>query len=151
MGHSAEWSARSRAQEQRFPLRGAACVAEPNAAERQRLVRALSRMGYIVHETGSGAAAGFIAAQVRLELIVLNLLVGDVRALTLIRQLRRARPDLRIIALAGDGPSAVLELARVAGADAALQSPASSGALARAIAEARRPVSKVTAAGEVRA
>lgn len=111
MGHSAEWSARSRAQEQRFPLRGAACVAEPNAAERQRLVRAL----------------------------------------TLIRQLRRASPDLRIIALAGDGPSAVLELARVAGADAALQSPASSGALARAIAEARRPVSKVTAAGEVRA
>lgn len=153
MGHSSDWATRSAPLEERFPLRGAACVAEPEEGERKRLARVLRRMGYNVHETGSGEAARFIAAQVHLEVLALNLLLRDVRVLTLIRQLRRAQPGLRIIAFAParfDAPPVGLELARVAGADAALQAPVSAGALARAITEARRAsdsgVSQVTAA-----
>lgn len=140
MGHSTDWSVRSRALEAQFPLRGAACLAEPDEEERRRIAQALRRMGYNVHETGSGAAASFIAAQVRIELMAISLMLRDARALTLIRQLRRAHPDLRIIAFtpARLALPAAFELARVAGADAALEAPVSNSALARAIAETRR-------------
>jgi len=140
MGHSADWSVRSRALEEKFPLRGAACVAEPDEDERKRIAQALRRMGYNVHETGSGAAASFIAAQVRIELMAISLMLRDARALTLIRQLRRAQPDLRIIAFTPGrfAVPAAFELARMAGADAALEAPVSSSALARAISETRR-------------
>lgn len=149
MGHTTDWSVRALAQEDRFPLRGAACVAEPDEAERKRLARALRRMCFTVHETGSGAAAGFIASQMRIQVMVLNLLIRDAHALTLIRQLRRSQPHLRVVAFAParfDSPPVALELARVAGADAALQAPVSPAVLARAITEARRLVPKVTSA-----
>ena len=84
--------------EERFPLRGAACLAEPDEQERARLARTLRAMGFVVHETDSGAGAGFVAAQVRLEVMVMNLMLRDTRALTLIRQLRRANPELCLIA-----------------------------------------------------
>jgi CheY-like chemotaxis protein len=145
MGRSIEWSARTRAQEERFPLRGSACIAEPDEAERRRMAQVLRRMGFNVHETGSGAAASFIAAQTRLDVMVLNVMVRDARALTLIRQLRRAHPHLRLVALAPmDGPPVVLELARFAGADAVLQAPAFPPALARALVSPRRSVGEVT-------
>lgn len=147
MGRSIDFTARTRAQEDRFPLRGAACVAEPDESERRRIAQALRRMGFNVHETGSGAAAGFIAAQARLEVLVLNLMVRDAKALTMIRQLRRGHPHLRIVALTPspvDAPPILAELARHAGADAALQAPVSAQALARALAEPRRPFAPVT-------
>lgn len=140
MGASLEWSARTRAQEGRLPLRGAACVATPNADERRRMGQALRRMGFTVHETDSGAAANFIAGQTQLDTLVLDVLVPDTRALTLIRQLRRAHPRLRIVALTpgpAEAPPILMELARFAGADATLQAPASAQALARVLHEAR--------------
>lgn len=96
----------------------------------------MRRMGLAVHETGSGAAAGLLAAQTRLQAMVMNLMLRDSKSLLLIRQLRRAYPDMRIVAVMPAGMEssvAPLELARVAGADAALQAPVAAGVLARAL------------------
>lgn len=152
MGQSIEWSMRARAQEEGFPLRGAAGLVEPDETERKHIGAILRRMGLIVHETGSGAALGFIAAQVRLRVAVVNLMLRDAKALVLIRQLRRACPDLRIVAVMpahADAASAGLELARVAGADAALQAPVAPTALARALTEPRRPAPQPFEFGDV--
>lgn len=147
MGSTIEWTARSQAQEDRLPLRGAACVATADEEERRRMAQALRRMGFNVHETGSGAAASFIAGQTQLDTLVLDVMLADTRALTLIRQLRRAHPSLRIIALTpgpADAPPILMELARFAGADATLQAPASAQALARVLHEMRGPAPGVT-------
>ena len=136
MGCSMEWSTRTRRQEERFPLRGAACVAEPDEDERDEMALALRRMGFSTHETGSGAAASFIAANIRLDVMLIKLVLPDANGLQLIRQFRRARPDLCIIALAPGGPAHAPvfdELARFAGADAALATPASTEAICEAI------------------
>lgn len=128
MGCSIEWSTRTRRQEERFPLRGAACVAEPDDEALEEMSRALRRMGFATHETQSGAAACFIAANIPLELMVINVLLPDAKGLQLIRQFRRAHSGLCIIALAPAGPGhppTFDELARFAGADAALAAPAS--------------------------
>ena len=151
MAHSLDWSMRTRAQEESFPLRGAVCLAEPDEAERKRLAQIMRRMGLVVHETGSGAAASFLAAQTRLQAMVMNLLLRDAKTLVLIRQLRRMHPDMRIVALMPAGMeacSAALELARVAGADAALQAPVAPGVLARALSEPRRAASAPLQFGE---
>lgn len=90
---------RTRSQEEEFPLRGAACLVEPNEAERKRMAQIMRRVGLAVHETGSGAAAGFLAAQTRLQAMVMNLMLRDSKSLLLIGQLRRAYPDMRIVAV----------------------------------------------------
>jgi CheY-like chemotaxis protein len=128
MGSSIEWSTRTRHQEERFPLRGAACVAEANEEALDEMSRALRRMGFSVHETATGAASSFIASNINLELMLINVLLPDANGLQLIRQLRRARPNLCIVALAPSGPTCAPlfdELARFAGANAALAAPAS--------------------------
>ena len=60
MGTHMEWSARTRRQEERFPLRGAACVVEPDDALREHMAESLRRMGYTTHETASGAVGDFM-------------------------------------------------------------------------------------------
>lgn len=139
MGSSAEWSARTSRQEDRLPLRGSACIVEPDENERRRIAAIVRRMGFTAHETAHGAAAAFVARSVTLELILVNVLMPD--ALRLIRQWRRALPELRIIALAPGAPSdppIYLELARFAGADAALGAPVLPGVLCAAISAPRR-------------
>lgn len=135
MGHSVEWSTRTRHQEDRFPLRGAACVVEPDDAAREQIALTLRRMGYATHETSSGAAACFIVANIRLEALLINLVLPDAKGLQLIRQFRRAHPALRIVALAPTAPSVFAELAHFAGADAVLGSPVCAEAVCAALTE----------------
>lgn len=135
---SIEWSTRTRRQEERFPLRGAACVAEPNDADREELARVLRGMGFSVHETACGSAASFIAANIQIELMLINVLLPDANGLQLIRQFRRGRPSLCIVALAQSGPLHAPifdELARFAGANAALAAPASAEAICETVSQ----------------
>jgi DNA-binding response OmpR family regulator len=135
MGASLEWTARTRRQENRFPVRGAAFVVEPDDVARAELADALRNMGYTTHETGSGKVAAFIAEQLHVQLALVNLILPDAKALKLIRRFRAAWPDAAIIALApGMGLGAVL--AHVAGADTTLTTPPTHAALGAAITEA---------------
>ena len=138
MTASHEWSARTRRQEDRFPVRGAACVIEPDDEEREHVSDLLHAMGFTVHETPSGQVGAFIADQIELEVAVVNVMLEDVKALKLIRRLRKASPRAAIVAMTPDMRTSLpLMLARLAGADAALAAPISSEALGTAVTEAR--------------
>lgn len=145
MAASPEWSARTRRQEERLPMRGAACVIEPDDFSRDQIASALREMGFTVHETSCGTLGEFIVAQVRLRIVVLDLALPDVKGLMLLRRLRRAKPDLTLIALTPDPLSAMpMTLARFAGADSVLASPPSNEALCAAITEFdRHPIAPV--------
>lgn len=134
MDASSEWSARTRHQEESLPLRGAACVIEPDELDRYGVSSLLRHMGFATHETGSGAVGALIAEQIHLSVIVINVMLRDVQGLKLIRRLREAAPLAVIIALTPD-PCA-LTLAHVAGADTALASPPCGEALCATITKA---------------
>lgn len=139
MTASPEWSAQTRRQEERLPMRGAACVIEPDEGVREQIAALLRAMGYIVHETGCGMLGQFIAGQIRLKVVVLDLALPDVKGLKLIRRLRRDDARLVIIALSPHAMSAIpVTLGRFAGADVVLASPPAGEALWAAIKEAER-------------
>jgi two-component system OmpR family response regulator len=122
MGASLEWTARTRRQENRFPVRGAACVVEPDDIARGEMADALRNMGFTTHETGSGKVGAFIAEQIHIQVALVNLVLPDAKALKLIRCFRAAWPDAAIIALTPSmGVGAVL--AHMAGADTTLTTP----------------------------
>jgi two-component system, OmpR family, response regulator len=137
MGASLEWSARTRRQEDRFPIRGAACVVEPDDDARAAIADALRNMGYTTHETGSGAVGAFIAEQVHLQVALVNVVLPDAKGLQLIRRFRANCPDAAIVALTPNvslGIGAVL--AHFAGADTSVSAPASQETLSAAVTEA---------------
>lgn len=137
MGTSFEWSARTRRQEERFPVRGAACVIEPDEIVRAELADALRNMGYTTHETGSGAVGAFIADQINLQLALVNVALTDANGLKLIRRFRLKHPNAAIVALSPNAPIPVgMVLAHFAGADATLGAHPTNEALSAAIIEA---------------
>lgn len=135
MGASLEWSVRTRRQEETLPLRGAACVIEPDDDERSGVSSLLRHMGFVTHETGSGAVGAMITEQVSLSVVVVSVMVDD--GLKLIRKLRAKAPSAVIIALTPD--SCALTLAKVAGADFVLASPPCGEALCSSITERLGP------------
>lgn len=152
MAASPEWSARTRRQEERLPMRGAACVIEPNDESREHVASLLRAMGFIAHETGCGKLGQFIADQVHLKVVVLDLALPDVKGLKLIRRLRRDDPQLIIIALSPDAMSAIpMTLGRFAGADAVLASPPTDEALCAALNEAEQSARRASAEPRQRA
>jgi CheY-like chemotaxis protein len=149
---SPEWSARTRRQEERLPMRGAACVIEPDDAEREHVASLLRSMGFVTHETGCGKLGQMIADQLHLRVVVLDLALPDVKGLMLIRRLRRDDPQLIIVALSPDAMGAVsVTLGRFAGADAVLASPPSNEALCCAINEAQQAPGRAGAPARRRA
>lgn len=137
MSAEIEWSARTRHQEERLPLRGAACIVEPDEMERDLLAGQLRAMGFAAHETGCGTVGQFIADQIHLSAIVVNVMTDDVSGLRLIRRLRRKAPDAAIVALSPDVHTGLcMVLARVAGADAVLAAPPTNEALGAALTDA---------------
>jgi CheY-like chemotaxis protein len=134
MGASLNWSAHTRHQEETWPLRGSACVIEPDEVDRNGVASLLRHMGFATHEVDSGILGEQIAQQIQLSVIVVNLMIEDVQALKLIQRLRRRSPRAVIIALTADAHA--LALARVAGADAVLASPPCGEALCATITEA---------------
>lgn len=134
---SLEWSARTRHQEVRFPLRGAACVVEPNEVARAQLAGALRAMGYTTHETASGAVGAFIASQVQVQVALVSVALLDANGLDLIRRFRAHSMHAAIISLTPEGRFGFGDvLARFAGADFSLAEDASPEALSAALIEA---------------
>lgn len=137
MGASLEWSARTRRQEDRFPMRGAACVVEPDDDARAAIADALRNMGYTTHETGSGSVGAFILDQIHLQVALVSLVLPDANGLKLIRRFRAKCPDAAIIALTPTAPIGFgAVLAHFAGADRSVAAPASLEAVSTAVTEA---------------
>ena len=129
-----EWSARTRHQENKLPLRGTACVIEPDEVDRDGVSSLLRHMGFATHNTASGAVGALIADQIHLSVVVINVMLRDVQGLKLIQQVRAKAPSAVIIALTSE--ACALTLSHVAGADAVLASPPCGEALCATITEA---------------
>jgi CheY-like chemotaxis protein len=136
MSASLEWSARTRRPEDRTSVHGVACVIEADDETREHMAGLLRAMGYVTHETGGGTIGTMIAEQVRLDVIVVNAVLPEENGLKVLRGLRTRARNAIIIALtpyASTGLPAIL--ARFAGADAVLASPALDEALATTLSE----------------
>lgn len=136
MSASLEWSARTRRPEDRLSAHGVACVIEADDVTREHMAGVLRAMGYVTHETGGGTIGAMIAEQVRLDVIVVNVLLPEENGLKVLRGLRGRARNAIIIALTPYASTGLpVMLARFAGADAVLASPALGEALATTLSE----------------
>jgi len=101
-------------------------VIDDDADVRQTLTRILGSAGHAVHEAAYGEAGLRLAAELAPALVITDILMPEKEGIEIIRELRRAQPRLRILAISGGGqPGALdfLDMARALGADAALAKP----------------------------
>lgn len=116
------WHSTHRGLDELLPPRGAALVVEPEPAKRAEAAVTLRSMGFKTHETGCGAVGQFIATQIRLHVLVVDVVLPDMNGLQLIKRVRGLSPDAVIVATAPPGGAweATAGLAHHAGADVAL-------------------------------
>jgi DNA-binding response OmpR family regulator len=112
------------------------CVIEDDELVRSRLSDMLRSHGHRVFEADSADAGIDLIRSEKADVAVVDILMPDRDGLEAIGQLRRTRPDLRIIAISGGGrvgPQVYLDLARQIGADASLVKPIAEDDLEAAI------------------
>lgn len=102
------------------------CIIEDDDLVRARLADTLRGDGHDVFEA-HGASDGIeLIRSNKAEVAVIDILMPDRDGLEAIGQLRRTRPDLRIVAISGGGrvgPQVYLDLAKQIGADVSLVKP----------------------------
>ena len=107
-------------------------VIDDDLLYRQTLQDILSDGGYRVFGVENGNDGLKFAAANAVDLIVCDLLMPEKEGIETIIELRRSRPDTKIIAVSGGGmfqPDRQLHAARQLGADAALAKPIRSAEL----------------------
>lgn len=102
------------------------CVIEDDELVRARLGDMLRESGHRVLEADSADRGIDLIRTEKADVAVVDILMPDRDGLEAIGQLRRTRPDLKIIAISGGGrvgPQIYLDLAKQIGADASLTKP----------------------------
>jgi len=113
------------------------CVIEDDELVRARLGDILRDGGHTVLEADSADRGIEMIRNEKADVAVVDILMPDRDGLEAIGQLRRTRPDLRIIAISGGGrvgPQIYLDLAKQIGADTSLTKPIDEGDLRAAVA-----------------
>ncbi|MBC6983458.1 response regulator [Caulobacter sp. 17J80-11] len=112
------------------------CIIEDDELVRARLADVLRATGHDVFEADSAERGIELIRTRKADVAVVDILMPDRDGLEAIGQLRRTRPDLRIVAISGGGrvgPQIYLDLARQIGADASLTKPISEADLEAAV------------------
>ncbi len=112
------------------------CVIEDDDLVRAHLAEVMKSAGHTVFEAGTAEAGIELIRNQKADVAVVDILMPDRDGLEAIGQLRRTRPDLRIIAISGGGrvgPQVYLGLAQQIGADASLVKPIEDEALLSAV------------------
>ncbi|MDW8415287.1 MAG: ActR/PrrA/RegA family redox response regulator transcription factor [Thermaurantiacus sp.] len=104
--------------------RGTLLLADDDTSFRQRLALTLGRRGFTVTAAASFAEARELIPQLKPDFAVLDLRLGDGNGLDLVSELRRVRPDTRIVILTGYGNLATAVAAVKEGATDYLAKPA---------------------------
>jgi CheY-like chemotaxis protein len=113
------------------------CVIEDDELVRSRIGDMLRSHGHKVFEADSADQGIDLIRSEKADVAVVDILMPDRDGLEAIGQLRRTRPDLRIVAISGGGrvgPQIYLDLAKQIGADASLVKPISEADLEQAVA-----------------
>ncbi len=131
--------------------RGCILVAEDDASIRRGVVDALTFAGYSVIEAPDGERGLAIAASAELDLVLLDILMPKMDGLTLLGELRRARPSLPAIFLTARGEESDRVRGLRLGADDYVVKPFSvSELLARVEAVLRRSAERPRGVRELR-
>ena len=112
-------------------------VVDDDEALRRTLCQTLERADYDVVGAADGAAALKLYRQQPVDLVITDLIMPEREGIETILELRRLRPDLKIIAVSGGGlmaPAAYLAPARPLGAAMALAKPFTSEEILQAVA-----------------
>lgn len=111
-------------------------VADDDEQYRALIRRTLERAGHTVVAVADGLAVMGAIDAPGLELVVLDLIMPGKEGLETIMEVRRLRPDLRVIAISGGGrgrPGDYLKAARLLGAARTLEKPFAVKALLDAV------------------
>jgi CheY-like chemotaxis protein len=93
---------------------------------RRTLVRMLESARHEVHQAADGETGIAVCNRILPQLVISDILMPEKEGIETIRDLKRAHPALKIVAISGGGQSGsmdFLEMARALGADEALQKP----------------------------
>lgn len=97
-------------------------VVEDESGMREWLAEILEIAGHRVFTAGDGLEARSLANRQTLDLVITDISMPNEEGLGMIRALRKAWPELKIIALSGKDPGILLD-AKLLGAHAALMKP----------------------------
>jgi two-component system response regulator RegA len=106
------------------PLHGSLLLAEDDNSFRQRLSVMLARRGFAVTAAGSAAEARAAIPALKPDFAVIDMRLGDGNGLDLVKELRAAREDTRVVILTGYGNLATAVAAVKEGAIDYLAKPA---------------------------
>ncbi len=115
-------------------------VVDDDDAFRNRLVRAMEKRGYEVSGVATVSEAQQLARELRPEFAVVDLRMPDGSGLDVVRTLRQARENMRIVILTGYGNIATAVAAVKVGAVDYLAKPADADAIDRALNVGDRPL-----------
>lgn len=106
---------------------------------RAAMTTILTRAGFNIHSTADGEEALRFIQKNPVSLVITDLIMPQIEGIELIVRLRKARPDLKIIAVSGGGrlrPETFLDAAKSLGAWKVMTKPFSTPDLIAAIREA---------------
>jgi two-component system, OmpR family, response regulator len=123
---------------------GNVLVVEDDPATCELIAELLMEEGYRVLQTGSGAVGLRLAKQYHPEAVVLDMMLGEVSGLDVLRELKQTEPtrDIRVVAISGS--SRMLEQEDARQADATFLKPFALADLLAAITGAPHPPQHAT-------
>ena len=101
-------------------------VVDDDADAREELSELLAGVGFEANSARNGRDALKQAASVRFDLVVTDILMPDMEGLEFILAIKKAHPNIKIVAISGGGRfknMSFLEIAKKFGADRAYEKP----------------------------
>ncbi len=111
---------------------------EDDPTLRRALCMSFEKLGHTVSETGDGHAGLAVFKTHAFDLVVTDLIMPVMEGVETIRELRKIKPHIRIIAMSGGGrasPESYLQIAQTFGAAKVFTKPFEIGALCQAVEE----------------
>jgi CheY-like chemotaxis protein len=114
-------------------------VVDDDPLIRTMMQKLLTRFGHTVLQAATGVEAEQVASGEAIDVLITDIIMPDKEGLTLVRDLHKKLPRLKIIAMSGGGRSGaftVLDAAAQFGADSVLRKPFRAAELIDAVAGA---------------
>ncbi|MEZ4387388.1 MAG: response regulator [Candidatus Krumholzibacteriia bacterium] len=113
-------------------------VIDDDQEVREFLVTVLERAGHEVSAASNGRDGVAMFREKPVQVVITDIIMPEKDGIETILDLRRAHPDLKVIAISGGGrttPENYLHSARLLGADRAMRKPFKNEEILRAVAE----------------
>jgi DNA-binding NtrC family response regulator len=109
-------------------------VVDDDAGVREWLTEVLQSAGHQVFTARDGLEARPLAKRHALQVVITDISMPNEEGLGMIRAMRKAHPEIRIIAVSGQAPEVLLD-AKLLGAHAALRKPVTAKIMLQSVAD----------------